>query len=169
MGIQHIYPAGHSPYLFGNEHSLVEVVCRLHQPHGCARKAVCMQNPGPARVLFNNGQSRLQNLRGRAVIHLKAYLLQAGYVCPQTRKTAAACAAEAINSLVRVTNDKQGAARPVPCANQLILRVVDIRTFIHKQMGKTAPACHIQLQRLGQQVVKVQCAQLIQPVLICLV
>ena len=56
----------------------------------------------------------------------------------------------------------------MPCLNQLILGVVEILKFVHQEMVKTAPAGGIQLQSLGEQVVKVQNAQGLKPLSICL-
>ena len=57
-------------------------------------------------------------------------------------------AAEAVNGLIRVADDKQAALPPV--LHQPVLQGIDVLKFIHQQVAEAGLPAYIHLQRLGQ-------------------
>ena len=72
---------------------------------------------------------------------------------PQAVEAIRIRAAEAVNGLIWVADDKQAALPPV--LHQLVLQGVDVLKLVHQQVAEAGFPAHVQRQCFRQQVVQI--------------
>ena len=164
MGFQHVYAARHPFDLLGDEHALGKGILRLHQPDSRAACNVGMKLPGQTGISVNDGQGGFQHRGSRAIVFLQTNQPQIWVPFLQEVETVRIRAAEAVNGLIRVADDKQAALPPV--LHQPVLQGIDVLKFIHQQVAEAGFSAFIQPKRFRQKVVQIPSAQPVHPIVV---
>ena len=171
-GGHHVHAAHLAADLPGHENSLGQGAVRRDQPHRAAGAGDAVNAPGAAAVLLNDRQCAAENLRPGAVVRRQADGAYLGPVLRQALPAGPVPAPEAVDGLVRVTDDKQALPRPVPGPQQAVLDGVAVLELVHQQVGEGPQILVRRSLRPGQlceqQVVEVHGSPLLQQGLVCL-
>ena len=165
-GAQHVHTAGEAGNLLGDPHRLGKGRVRTGKAHRRALRRCGAQRTRRAGVVRYAGHGAAKNVRRRTVVNRKRHGFQFRKVGAQALKTACIRAAEAVNGLVRIANDKQAFPCRAPVAHESALRGVDVLEFVHQHVGKAPVGRNVRLERVQQKVVQIARAQLPQASLI---
>ena len=136
VGVQHVDAADHAVDFLGNEDGLRQTGFRCHQTHRLAMGTGGRKPALTARIAGDERKRGGEYLRGGAVAGGKPYGAGSRKILFQQVEAPAVRTPEAVDGLVRVTDDKEFPSALVPCLDELVLDRVDVLEFIHQQIGK---------------------------------
>ena len=109
-----------------------------------------------ARIAGDEKKGGGEYLRGGAVAGGKPYDAGSRKILFQPVEAPAVRAPEAVDGLIRVTDDKEFPSAFIPCLDELVLDRVDVLEFIYQQIGKMLLSvfCSLLLPEKAQHVEK---------------
>ena len=138
VGLQHIHAAHHAADLLGDEDALRHPALALDEPDGQPGRHCRHKKPPPAGIVGDKGHGALQDFRCRAVIFLEVYHPRLGIIFQKMGEALAVRPTEAVDSLIRIADDKELLSPFVKSPNQAVLDRVNVLELVHQKVGEGA-------------------------------
>ena len=103
-----------------------------------------------------------KDVRRAAVVERQTHSLQRGHIGAQALEAGCVRAAEAVDGLIRIADDKEALPRRAPVAHEGALHGVDVLKLVYQQVVEASVGGHVRAKRVEQQIVQVARAQLAQ-------